>query len=936
MGEKLIVGPIEKGQRTDRTAFNIDNDSFPVLINAYQWRGRVKRKRGTSLLGRLQRFFDSTISSYNTGSATIVLDGTGSGNILTGFGLPASANIVPGDITITDTTTSIVYTDLSKDGTLSPSGTINYSTGEITIPGAAGDTIEASFLYYPILPVLGLRTLTVASQPYPGQLAFDTTYAYNIINTFPFSIYDVSFYKNPAVDSVNLPGYVPKAFPTPTTWNGEDYQQFWSINYEGAFWVTNGINIPFDITNIGMQFGTITGATIGAGGPPAIVTFLIAGSPLIIGDFVFVNEIVGMTGINFQSGYVTAINPGVSVTVEFPFSTVAGTWMSGGILQYLTNRSSTIKDCLRWYDGDPTNGSAIAPGFARGFGWVNFAPPLSQQIYSIADRPAEQYYLVGARIILPFKDRLLFIGPVIQTSSAGSQVYLQDTVIYSQNGTPYYTTSYTNTPTATVDNPTNPDILFHPILVPSGFTATSPAWFEDSTGFGGFVKAGVDQPIVTASANGDVLILGFGGTLQTKLVSTGNDIVPFDFFLINSELPSNSTFSVINLDKGVLTRGNRGLVITSQVEATRFDLDIPDTIFEFNLLNNGAERVTAIRDFVNEWIYFSYTNNNRKSIFNNQTLIYNYRDNSWGTFYESYTAYGQFNKQSGFTWATVGFTYPTWSVWNDPWGAGASTLLQPLVIAGNQQGFVMIRDQGTSEQPSIYIQAFSGGMITSPNHGLNNGDYIIINGVLGTIGTLVNGNIFKVNNATLTTFNIDPPIGMGTYLGGGLITRMYIPFIQTRQFPIAWNMARKTRIGPQQYLLTTTNFGQVQLFIYLSQSSSSPFNQGPIVPSLDPDPDNNSLIYSTVLFTCPESTNLGLTPANISLQMISFPSTTGRSSTTQEQIWHRVNTSLIGDTIQLGITLSDTQMRDINFASQFAEIELHSFIMDVNPSQLLS
>src|SRR5882762_9395287 len=60
MAEKIVVGPIDKGIRTDRTPFVIDNDSFPQLINAYQWRGRVKRKRGTAFLGRLQRFLGVT------------------------------------------------------------------------------------------------------------------------------------------------------------------------------------------------------------------------------------------------------------------------------------------------------------------------------------------------------------------------------------------------------------------------------------------------------------------------------------------------------------------------------------------------------------------------------------------------------------------------------------------------------------------------------------------------------------------------------------------------------------------------------------------------------------------------------------------------------------------------------------------------------------
>lgn len=146
------------------------------------------------------------------------------------------------------------------------------------------------------------------------------------------------------------------------------------------------------------------------------------------------------------------------------------------------------------------------------------------------------------------------------------------------------------------------------------------------------------------------------------------------------------------------------------------------------------------------------------------------------------------------------------------------------------------------------------------------------------------------------------------------------------QFPVNWGVARKTRIGPQQYLLSTTNNGQIQLLIYLSQNASNAYNTGPIVPS--EDPINNSLIYSTVLYTCPESTNLGLTPANINLNMV--------TATAQAQIWHRINTSLIGDTVQIGFTMSDAQMRDLTFSNQFSEIELHGFILDVSPSMVLA
>lgn len=954
MGDKLVIGPFPRGLRNDRIPPFIDNDSFPTLVNAYQFRGRIKRKRGTSLLGRLNRFFVSTSPTYNpdafiavpTSFAFIILanDGLGNGtaNILTEFNttLETNASLIPGSITITDVSDGNIYTDPASDGilvgSLGGTGTVNYANGVAVITAGAGHIISAIFIYYPALPVMGIEDLILETNQFPGTLEFDTKYSYNNVTNFPYPIYDVSFYKNPV--SGTYPGYIQKTNWTATTWNGQDYQQFWTVNYQGALWATNGINIPFDITNIGMQFAPAITITY-VSNTATTITLTITNCPLVVGDFVFLNEWVGPTPsasqtLNFQSGYVTSVGgtPALlTVIITLPFATLAAGPYVPGIVQYLTNRSDVTIDSLRWYDGDPTNGSSTVPVLNGTKGWVNFAPPLNNLVlfpnYSISELPPAQYYLVGARMIVPFKDRLLFVGPVIQTSAVGSQKYLQDTVIYSQNGTAYYTASFTGDPSLATT-------VFNPILVPDNPTTTSQtatpnAYWGDQTGFGGFVEAGLDQQINTTASNEDVLILGFQNT-QTRFVFTGNDIIPFVFYLIDSELGSESTFSSINLGQQILTRGSRGYIGTTQTEANRIDLLIPDEVFQNRMLDNGTERVCSQRDYKNEWIYWTYPSNAFKHKFPTQTLFYNYRDSTWGIFYECYTTYGAFRKRTGFTWQTVGTVYPTWESWSVSWNAGSSTLLQPEVLGGNQQGFVMVRVDGTNEGNSLYIQSFTGNLVTSPDHCLNEGDYIVISGCLGTISSQVNGKIFSVYNVAQNTFRLNPSISTGTYLGGGLIKRMYVPFIQTKQFPMAWDLGRKTRIGVQQYLLTTTDNAQIQLQIYLSQNPSSPYNTGPIIPSLSPE--NSGLIYSTVLYTCPESSNLGLTPANINLNMV--------TAVNQDQIWHRINTSLIGDTVQLGFTLSDQQMRTLNddggFISQFAEIELHGFILDVTPSQMLS
>lgn len=1027
MKQKLVIGPISKGLRNDVTPFNVDNDAFPTLINAYQWRKRIRRKRGTSFVSRLTRYFDSTSTAFNPGSQnqTLALV-TGIGNLLTGFsgsGIQSTAQIQPGTVTVTGIVSAINYTDPAKDGTLSPSGTINYATGEISIVAEAGQLVKATFRYFPGMPVLGLEPFVQDVTDFPKELGFDKTYSYNISlfysgdSAFPYSSYSVSFYNNPAI-SASFPGYVPKGTWTPALWNLEDYQQIWTTNFQGALWATPGIKTGAStVSNVGMQFKRITAASVSS---PTDVLFTTDGShPFIEGDFVFINEVNSIVGLNMQSGYVLGVpnapNPtATTFTARFPTATISGGPGNTGIVQALTtscqpNISSTTptntRDCIRFYNGDPIT-NAVTPTFTKGFGWANFCPPLttgSVGTFSISDLPPAQYYLVGARMIVPYKDRLLFFGPVVQTSAqTPNPIYLQDTVIYSQNGTPYYTAAF---PYGTNNYPTIPQLIntqFVSILTPANQTAQPQAFFENAQGFGGFISAGFSRPITSVSLNEDALIVGFADR-QARLLYTGNDALPFNFYIINSELGSDATFSTITLDRGVLSVGGRGIILTAQNTSQRIDLDIIDQIFQLKLIDSGSRRVCAQRDFINEWVYFTYPSNSFQWRFPTQTLQYNYREDTWGLFNETYTTYGTVRFNTGNIWQQI---LTRWDDFNAPWNSGDYTTLQPEVIAGNQQGFIIQREQNnTDESNSLFIKDIVSGLVTCPDHCLNTGDFIVISNCLGTIGSLVNGKIFRLSVVDANSFQID--VDPGTYLGNGVIKRIYRPYIQTKQFPVSWEYGRKTRIGDQQYLLSKTANGKITLLIFLSQNAAEAYNTGPIVP--DSGSINNALIYSTILDTNPEryiqqannaslgsigngvittftfnytsefSINGSLVPGTTTINVgsvatftdngsgimvatgtglngtIDYSSTqivinfavapTNESTTTsfsfyypdiqnptsiaQSQIWHRVSTSLLGDTVQLGITLSDEQMEDPTFSNQFVEIELHSIAIDL-------
>lgn len=872
MPEQIYIGKFAGGMKTDKLPFAIDNDAFPTMYNFYSWRGRAKRKRGTIFLGQLQ--LQEQIASvplpWQEASFNLVASG---GNLIIQFSLGSSASITPKSITLV-VSGDQTYTDLNEDGTLTGSsggtGTINYATGAFTVSGSVTGTVNGTFSYFPGLPVMGLLNFvsSTSSSQFPLLLAFDTKYAYQINqNLSTVFFYNVSYYK---------------ATNNPIIWSGQDYQLFWSTNYSAAFWETN--NKPgFHFVN-----GTYT-----SGSGTTDITFnfksnTVNFTTLVIGDQLWFNEWSGGSTINGLVGTVSGVSGAASGNYVVTFAnsvTVSGS----GIAQLLTN-SIPGQDGIRWYDGDMTNGTGLPVN--KNTGWVNFAPPLTATSVSIDNTPSALYYLIGALAIVAFKDRLLFFSPTIGTSG-GTSITLQDTVIWSWNGTPYYTSP-----------------------VPSGETFNVSAYYVDQTGKGGYLAAGISQPIITVANNEDVLLVGFGGNIgrQTRFAYTGNDLYPFLFFNINSELGSSSTFSAVTLDRGAVTIGSHGIILTTQESSQRVDLDIPDSIFQIQNLNNGVLRVNSVRDFYKEWMYFSYPLNSSLWKFPTQTLLYNYRDNTWAVFYENFTAHGTYRKQMHYTWATLPFK--TWSQWREPWNAGSTSAFFPSIIGGNPQGYVMIIGQGTGEAISGTIDtiADSSGFtqITSINHCVRINDYLLIQGALGT--TSINMKIGRVRSTSdANTFVIDIPFPSGTYLGLGKYVRLSQPLLQTKQFPVYWEQGRQVRLSAQKYLMDYTANSQITVNIYLSQDPDDAWNSGTIVPTLSPNPDNSSLIYSQVMFTCPESTNIGLTPANTNLQM---PTAQG-----QYQIWHRFNTSLIGNTFQIGITLGDTQMRNLDYATN--EITLH-------------
>lgn len=850
--KRLVLASFATGLETYDKPFLLDNDAFPELENALIWRKRIIKKQGAKKLGVLQR----ALTAKSAGNITLSNPSPNSFNLITGMGFNVSqpgASIVPGNIvniSITIGAQTLTNTDGSTTLTIAGAGvitaaTIDYATGILTISFSAplGATAVAfTGAYYPHLPVMGIEAFepnTAASDPidFPTNVFFDTIYAYqwNFSSNF---FYDVSFYKTT---------------DAPITWSGANYQQFFSCNYFRAMFVTNN--------NPGLNMLTIT--NISAAASAEITTSV--PHTMLTGDVVFINETTGTDSGNLNMKTFSITKTGAS-TFTVPASTVGGI-NNVGIVQLLTRTSpSSTGDGIRWYDGDPSG--------ASGKGFSNFSPPLDNLSTSSTT------YLTGARMVLPFGNRLLAIG-TFESTSAGSQTYYGNRIRYCQlsPGSPFYANA------------------------PSGINATANAWVSNIQGFGGFVDLDTTERIISASVTQDSLILGMESD-QRRVSTTGIETDPFIVQLINPDFGTAGTYAVVPLDKGILTAGEYGFLLTTSFNSQRFDEKIIDQIFEIQTHDNGFDRICGARDFPSELVYFTYRDIDSLDVFPNRTVVFNYRENNFALWLENYTTYGIFKDNTSETWNEL--TYFTWDEWDDPWESGIIAETYPFVAAGTPQGYVMLKFVLSANDPSLYIQSISGQNITSPGHCLEEGMYVGFQQV-GTATPTVIGQVVSVTSSSV--FVVDCSLSGITASGWEMVIIDNFN-IKTKQFPAAWEMARKTRIGTQRYFLDTTDSGEFTVSLLASQSPV------PLNPAAG-TPGWSSLISSNIVRTRPDD-SLGLNDA----------------ANQQTQIWHRLASSVLGDTVQLQMNLSENQMKDVSISR--APWVLHAIVIDLYPSRILA
>lgn len=845
-GSNFAIVNLRDGARRDIEPFLIENDAFPILENAYLFRGRIQRRSAYSTIGtgygRLRWSLGNTGASPFTYTLLDI-------PILVGY---AQFSITPAGgppVFLTDPGTpagpGVPVALLSTDSNYS--GTITRDTGALSI--AHPVIAPTAVFYYPGLPVMGLRVREQASINDELLVGFDTKYSY---------LFDTG-----SADFIAANTY--KTTNAIFTWSGANFDLFWSMNYLGVMWTTNN--------NFGLNGYVVTGGT-----NVAPYTFNApAGHNIVIGD---IFQVMTTDPIDTIAGFTFTVTNVVGNTITYvPQVPPANVW-TGFISQLNRNTlniaGAILGDGIKWFDG---------PG--GGTGWANFFPPLSvQSVITTTPR-----YLRGALMVVAYKDRLLCLN-TYESEGVASPVNYRQRVRWSQDGTPFYTVNNSATPSSRT-----------PYLLPTNQTAQQDAWNDVIPGKGGFLDAPTGEAIVGAEFIKDVLIVYFERSTW-KLLFTGIKSDPFVFQKINTELGTESTFSTVPFDRGVFGVGNYGIISCDSVNVGRIDDKIPDEVFQIQNLNNGVKRVCGIRDYNSELVYWTYPivsdeDNDVTTYsltFPNQVLVYNYHDGSWAEFDDSFTCFGYWQSLTDRTWQSFNNADDTWQNTNITWNSQVLQAKYPNVVGGNQRGFVVVFSQlQNNTQNSRYLEISNitiagnqeSATLLVPDHNLVIGQYILITTANGT--TNFNDKIFLIQSVTANILTINckkdandnPLLFSGTYVGGGYLTPIPNFNITTKQFNPFYKNGDSCRVNYIDIYLDRTEDGEITAKFFTNSNTSE---------SLPQDDSDLTIPRDPVVLTRPE--------------------TAPSFSANQTRIWHRIYTNTFGSFFQNVFTLSDAQITD--------------------------
>ena len=220
--DRYLIAPINTGLQTNLRSWLIPDDAFEQLENAYVFRGRVRKRFGSTLTGTgattdtMAPLFSRVRVPLTGGAGIGVTDGAGAATgTVPGLKFKIGQQFSIGTEIFTVQALGVPVTMITTGA--ATTHTYNTTTGVYVFDGA---TPATQIYFYPADPIMGLTLYEEGAITEHDAYAFDTQFAYK---------------------------YTGGSWPRIGTalWHGTDSQFFWATNWTGA----NTSDIELFVTN---------------------------------------------------------------------------------------------------------------------------------------------------------------------------------------------------------------------------------------------------------------------------------------------------------------------------------------------------------------------------------------------------------------------------------------------------------------------------------------------------------------------------------------------------------------------------------------------------------------------------------------------------------------------------------------------------------------
>ena len=481
------------------------------------------------------------------------------------------------------------------------------------------------------------------------------------------------------------------------------------------------------------------------------------------------------------------------------------------------------------------------------FNWTNWQPTSS-----LTSQSTSYLYMINNKDPLTIFDGTNLARPILYTDSTYSSHNFY--IITALDVKTYANRLILLRPTTTESpsTPANQDIAYSARFNPFNFVG-------DIAGNGGAISAATGDTIISGEFLRDNLIVAFSNSTWTFQV-TGLTEPPFIFRKISVARSAQCPYASVPYDERVTNLGNTGFYATDGVNVQRYDLSIID--FYENEINQKYynQNFSQRYDNINQtWMFYPSRTNEFFALTglpaSDKTLIYNYLENTWATYENSYpmTCMGFFYVPQGTTWADLPQPWQdTDEAWNDYDFQSSGRML----LGGDLNGNIYQLDDATSVLDGMKSPVAE--LIATGNGGQNYSGTTVYHPIIAGTFVPTDGieSFVDVGDGTLTgsaggSGTINYATGAWTlHFNAGVANAT--PITSNYSAGASFNIdVKTTRWNPFMQTGQKTQFGYIDVFY--SSASVNPLNPIAITLNFYVDNSNDVVAKRTLTLDGPKN-----------------------------------------------------------------------------------